>query len=71
MVEVPNLIVLHKDYSGSGQKPNEHFFKIFESSLEVQRVKRKFSDSPGHNILELYNVLVQVRFATSKPKIDT
>ena len=27
--------------------------------------------NPGHNILELYNVLVQVRFATSKMKIDT
>ena len=26
--------------------------------------------NPGHNILELYNVLVQVRFATSKMKID-
>ena len=26
--------------------------------------------NPGHNILELYNVLVQVRFATSKMKIN-
>ena len=25
---------------------------------------------PGHNILELYNVLVQVRFATIKTKVD-
>ena len=25
---------------------------------------------PGHNILELYNVLVQVRFATIKKKVD-
>ena len=26
--------------------------------------------NPGHNILELYNVLVKVRFATSKTKHD-
>ena len=26
--------------------------------------------NPGHNIFELYNVLVQVRLATSKPKLD-
>ena len=35
-------------------------FEIFESCLEVQRVERKFSDNPGHNILELASVLVQV-----------
>ena len=27
---------------------------------------RQLNDNPGHNILELYNVLVQIRFATSK-----
>ena len=27
-------------------------------------------DVPSQNILELYNVLVQVRFATSKTKLD-
>ena len=26
--------------------------------------------NPGHNILELYSVLVQVRFTTSKTKLD-
>ena len=26
--------------------------------------------NPGHSILELYNILVQVRFATSKTKLD-
>ena len=26
--------------------------------------------SPGHNILELYNILVQIRFTTSKTKLD-
>ena len=26
--------------------------------------------NPGHNIFELYNVLVQVRLATNKPKLD-
>ena len=42
----------------SFSEPHEHFFQKFESSLEVQRAKRKFSDNPGHNILELYNTLV-------------
>ena len=26
--------------------------------------------NPGHNILELYNILVQIRFTTSKTKLD-
>ena len=38
--------------------------------MEVQRPKEKFSDSPGHNILELYNILVQIPVATSKMKLD-
>ena len=49
---------------------NEHFFQILKSSLEVYRAKRKFSDNLGHNILELYNILVQSRFTTSKRKFD-
>ena len=28
------------------------------------------SYNPGHNILELYNMLVQVRFATSETELD-
>ena len=46
-------------------------FEKFESSLEVQRVERKFSDNPGHNILELASVLVQVCFLTGKTKVDS
>ena len=46
------------------------FFQKFESPLEVKRAKRKFSDNLGHNILELYSVLVHVRFTTSKTKRD-
>ena len=49
--------------------PNEHFFQKFESSLEVQRSKTEFSDNCGHNILELYNILVQVQFTTCKTKL--
>ena len=49
---------------------NEHFFQKLKSSLEVQRAKRKFSDNHGHNILELYNVLIQTRLTTSKTKRD-
>ena len=26
--------------------------------------------NPGHNILELYNILLQTRFITSKRKLD-
>ena len=26
--------------------------------------------NPGHNILELYNILVEIRFTTSKTKLD-
>ena len=33
-----------------------------------QSCNQKFN--PGHNILELWNVLVQVWFATSKTKLD-
>ena len=28
------------------------------------------SNNPGHNILELYNILLQIRFTTSKTKFD-
>ena len=38
--------------------------------LEVQRAKEKFLDNSGHNILELYNVTVLVRFIKSKMKLD-
>ena len=49
---------------------NKNFFQKFQSSLEVKRAKRKFSDNPGHNILELYNILVLIKFTTSKTKLD-
>ena len=49
---------------------NGYFFQIIESALEVQRVKEQFSDNPGHNILELFNNLIQIRVATSKVKLD-
>ena len=48
---------------------NELFFQKVESSLEVQRTKETFSDNPGHNILQLYSVLVQIGFAKSKTKL--
>ena len=51
-------------------EPNEHCLQIFGSSSGLQRAKRKFSDNPSHNILELYNILVQIRFTTSKRKLD-
>ena len=50
-------------------EPNERFFQKLESSLGVNRVKKK-TDSPGHNGLKLYNVLAQLRLATSKMKLN-
>ena len=41
-----------------------------QSSLEVLRAKRKFSDNPGSNIFNFYNVLVQVFITTSKTKLN-
>ena len=49
---------------------NDNFFQKVQSSLEVWRAKRKFSDNLGDNILELNNVLAEVRLTTSKMKRD-
>ena len=46
------------------------FSSNFSSALKAQTPKRKFSDNHGHNILDLYNILVQIRFTTSKMKFD-
>ena len=37
---------------------------------EIKLSKRRFSDNLGHNILELYNVLMRIRLTTSKMKRD-
>ena len=49
-------------------KSNERSFQKKESLLEIQRAKRKFSDSHPHNISELDNLLIQTRLTTSKTK---
>ena len=36
---------------------------------KINRLKKNIIYNPGHNILELYCVLVQVRFATNKTKM--
>ena len=46
------------------------FSRNLKSSLEVKGAKRKFSDNLGHNILELCNVLVNIRLTTSKTQRD-
>ena len=46
------------------------FFQKFGSILEMQIAKEKFPDNSGHNISKFYNVLVKVRFITSKTKFD-
>ena len=52
-------------------EPKKHFVQIFDSSLEVQRVKQKFSDDINivHFILELFNNLVELWIAASEKKI--
>ena len=52
---------------------NRTFLKqvwIFSRNLNhwKRRAKRNLSDNLGHNILKLYNVLVQIRLTTSKTK---
>ena len=42
-----------------------------ETLLEVQKARETFSGNLGHNILELYNDLVQVRFATVKRNVTS
>ena len=49
-------------------EPNEHWFQKIESSLEVYRAKKKFSDNLSYNILQLYNALVHIRLTRSKTK---
>ena len=34
------------------------------------RAKIKLPDNLGHNIFELYNILVEISFTTSKTKLD-
>ena len=50
--------------------PKKHFVWIFDSSLEVQRVKQKFSDDIMivHFIFELFNNLVELWIAASEKK---
>ena len=51
---------------------NEKLLITIATFLKKGQVLSKSSDiyNPGHNILELYNVLVQIRFTTSKTKLD-
>ena len=43
---------------------------IYITLLCVRALKCRVNYNPGHNILELYSILVQVRFTTSKTKLD-
>ena len=50
-------------------EPNKYYFQKFESTLHVQRTKLKFPENTGHNILELYNISLQLLLTTSKSKL--
>ena len=48
---------------------NRHEKLILSSLFHIQ-LNQKVNYNFGHNILELYNVLVQIRLTTSKTKRD-
>ena len=41
-----------------------------KTNIEVIMVNMVSIYNPGHNILVLYNILVEVQFSTSKTKLD-
>ena len=43
---------------------------FFSKNVYIKKSVTKFIYNPGHNILELYNVLVQIQLTTSKTKRD-
>ena len=44
---------------------------FLETSMIIESVERKkISENPAHNILELYIVLLQGQFVTSKTKLN-
>ena len=48
------------------RRPYELIIKMFSFETSLHCVNY----NPGHNILELYIILVQIRFTTSKKKLD-
>ena len=45
---------------------SQYFLETYHASLNIKDSKMY---NPGHNILELYDILVQIRFTTSKKKL--
>ena len=59
------------------QQPKESLFSAILATLlpttlvKINLFKTQLgSYNPGHNSLELYKILVQIRFTTSKRKVD-
>ena len=46
-------------------------FPLLEVFFCVEVFVVATSYNPDHNVLELYNILVQVQFVTSKPELDS
>ena len=40
-----------------------------EDLISYKKLKNEWNCNPGHNILELYNILVQVGFTANKTKL--
>ena len=56
---------------GKNKRSLKETFSVwnFESYVKNLNVNMK-TYNPGHNILKLYDILAQVRFTTSKMKLD-
>ena len=46
------------------------FFTNLRHHRKSREQKKNFQTTPVHNILELYNIIAKVRFATRKTKFD-
>ena len=58
-----------------GPTKNNLFFYTWIENLYIENLSAcvvfLLTYNPGHNILELYKALVQIRVTTSKTKLDT
>ena len=74
-MEIPRLTRMYAEFNGDVLfycfRPEIPFQGKFGPKNGNSKCKLKFSRyNPGHNILEGCNILVQVRVATGKTKVD-
>ena len=67
------VIDLHCQGYNTSKKVSVLFYKKNNKKTKkkaITMLKAIRNYNPGHNILELYNILVQIHFTTSKAKLD-